>query len=356
MYNSTLRLRTLFFGLLLAGFAALPSAAQTQVQARAFANTPTYRTDSPEQAVDESMTTSATLMPSLLLGPAALRVNFPGTIQPGQQAMLYVKAASGVLDATVLGRMTILTYSNSTKTSDQLMQEVPVTDKSINVNLLSGSSATNKLTFTAKQPFDQLELRVGGLLNVNSNVDVYAVFATVSPLPVQLTTFQGKATETGVALTWETASERNADYFEVQRAEGLSSGYSSLGQVKSAGTSAQAHTYQFVDAHAMGLHYYRLRQVDASGAETFSPVVTVDAGLMARLTAYPTLATNVVNVTGRAGTHLTIFDQQGQQVQVADIAASQRQQLDVSRLPGGVYFLRDAATGQSTRFIKSSGR
>jgi hypothetical protein len=355
MYNSTLRLRSFFFGLLLAGFAALPSAAQTQVQARAFEDPSTFNTVKPEQAVDDLMTTAATLQP-LVIGGAVLRVTFSGAIQPGQQAMLYVKPASGVLDATVLGRMTISTYSSISKTPNQSVQDVPLTDKSINVNLLSGSNASNKVTFTAAQPFDQLELRVGALVNVSSNVDVFAVFATVSPLPVQLTTFQGKATETGVALTWETASERNSDYFEVQRAEGLASGYSSLGQVKSAGTSAQAHTYQFVDAHATGLHYYRLRQVDASGAETFSPVVTVDAGLLARLTAYPTLATNVVNVTGRAGTHLTIFDQQGQQVQVADIAASQRQQLDVSHLPGGVYFLRDAATGQSTRFIKSSGR
>jgi hypothetical protein len=355
MYNFTLRLRSSLFGFLLAGFAALPSAAQTQVQARAYEASPTFNTMNPDQAVDESMATSATLKPALL-GSAVLRVSFPGTIQPGQQAMLYVKAASGVLDATVLGRMTIRTYLSNSKTASQPVQEVPLSDNSIGVNLLSGSSATNKLTFTTAQSFDQLELRVGALANVSSNVDVFAVYGTVSPLPVQLTTFQGKATETGVALKWETASERNADYFEVQRAEGLSSAYSSLGQVKSAGTSALAHTYQFVDAHATGIHYYRLRQVDATGAETFSPVVTVDAGLVASLTAYPTLATNIVNVTSRTGTHLTIFDQQGQQVQAADIAANQAQQLDVSRLPGGVYFLRDAATGQSARFIKSSGR
>jgi hypothetical protein len=353
MYNFTLRLRSSFLGLLLAGFAALPSVAQTQVQARNFEDPSTFNTMNPDQAVDESMATSATLKPALI-GGAVLRVVFPGTIQPGEQAMLYVKAASGLVDATVLGRMTIRTYSS--KNANQAVQEVLLSDKSIGLNLLTGTGATNKITFTAAQSFDQLELRVGGLINLNPNVDVFAVFGTVSPLPVKLTTFQGKATDTGVALKWETASEHNADYFEVQRADGLTSGYSSLGQVKSAGTSVQGQTYQFVDAHATGLHYYRLRQVDASGAETFSPVVTVDAGLMARLTAYPTLATDVVHVTGRAGTHLSIFDQQGHQVQVADIAASQRQQLDVSSLPGGVYFLRDAASGQSARFIKGSGR
>ena len=354
MFNFTFRFRSSFLGLLLAGFAALPCAAQTQVQARAYADSPTFNTMNPAQAVDESMATAATLQPTLI-GGAALRVSFPAAIQPGQQAMLYVKPTTGLLDASVLGRMAIRTYASTSKTPTLAQQEVALTDNSIAVNLLPGSDASNKIIFTATQAFDQLELRVGALVNVSSNVDVYAVYGTVSPLPVQLTTFQAQATATGVALKWETASERNSDFFEVQRAENPTSDYSSLGQVKCAGTSTQARTYQFVDTHATGLRYYRLRQVDATGAETFSPVVTVDAGLLAGLTAYPTLATDVLHVAGHAGTHFAVFDQQGQQVQVADISASQRQ-LDVSSLPGGIYFLRDAATGQSARFIKSSGR
>jgi hypothetical protein len=355
MFNFTFRLRSSIIGLVLAGFAALPCAAQSQVQARSYSTSPTFNTVNPDQAVDASMSTAATLQPTII-GGAALRVNFPAAIQPGQQAMLYVKPATGVLDASVLGRMVIRTYTSTSQTPTTIQQEVALTDNSIAVSLMPGTDASNKVTFTAAQPFDQLELRVGGLLNVSSNVDVYAVYGTVSPLPVQLTTFQAQPTAAGVALKWETASEHNADFFEVQRADSPTAGYSSLGQVKCAGTSVQARSYQFVDAHAMGLRYYRLRQVDATGTETFSPVVAADAGLLAGLTVFPTLATSVLNVAGRTGTHFAVFDQQGQQVQVADISGSQRQQLDVSSLPGGIYFLRDAATGQSARFIKSSGR
>jgi len=43
-------------------------------------------------------------------------------------------------------------------------------------------------------------------------------------------------------------------------------------------------------------------------------------------------------------------------VQTALLATNQPQPLDVSGLPSGVYFVRDAATGHSLRFIKSSGR
>ena len=354
MYNFTLRLRTSLLGILLAGFAALPSAAQTRIQARDYQDNRTFRTAAPELAVDDLITTSANVAPTLL-GAAVLRVTFPAAVQPGQQGILVVKSSTSL--ATVLGGVSVRTYSTSAKNPDSPLQYMEMNNSSLlTVSVAPNDPDEQQVAFTATKAFDQIELTAVTLLNTNYSVDVYAVSATVAPLPVQLTTFQGKATETGVALNWETASERNADYFEVQRAEGLTSNYSSLGQVKSAGTSTQAHSYQFVDAHATGLHYYRLRQVDATGTETFSPVVTVDAGLLASLSAYPTLATSVVNVTGRAGTHLSVFDQQGQLVQVADIATTQRQQLDVSRLPGGVYFLRDAATGQSTRFIKSSGR
>jgi hypothetical protein len=357
MQTSTLQLRSLILGFLLVAFATLSSAAQTQIQANDYQDSQTFRTASPGLAVDSDMGTAATLNPILLAG-AALRVVFPGTIQSGQQAILYVKptAAGSLLDATVLGRMTIRTYMSTSPTTSQSVQEVLLTDKSINVNLLPGTNASNKVVFTANQAFDQLELRISGVASVNSDMAVYAVFGSVAPLPVQLTTFQGKATATGVALNWETASEQNADYFEVQRAEGPASGYSSLGQVKCAGTSAKAHHYQFVDAHATGLCYYRLRQVDAAGAETFSPLVTVTAGLVASLTAYPTVATDVVHLAGLSGTQLHILNEQGQQVQTALLATNQPQPLDVSGLPSGVYFLRDAATGHSLRFIKSSGR
>jgi hypothetical protein len=323
------------------------------LQARSYQNDRTVRTVAPELAVDDLISTSATVAPTLL-GGATLRVTFPTTVQPGQQGMLLIKPSTSL--ATVLGGMSLRTYSTTAQNPDAPLQSMSLSSSPlIRLTIAPNDPNQQMVKFTADQAFNQIELAVGTLLNTSYSVDVSAVFATVAPLPVTLTTFQGKATEAGVALNWATASERNADYFEVQRAEGLFEGFRSLGQVKCAGTSSQAHAYQFADAAAAGRHYYRLRQVDMDGSESFSPVVTVDAGLLAGLTAYPTLATHTLHITGPAGTHLHILDQQGKQVQAADIAASQQQQLDVSGLPGGVYFLRDASTGLTARFVKASG-
>jgi hypothetical protein len=353
MFNSTLRFRSIFLGTLFLGLATGSSMAQSKVQARTYQDNRTVRTTAPELAVDDLLTTSATVAPTLL-GNATLRVTFPTTVQPGQQGILLIKPSTSI--ATVLGGMSLRTYATSAQNPDSPLQTMAMSTSSlVQVSVAPTDPTQQQVVFTATQAFNQVELAVGTVLNTNYSVDVSAAFATVAPLPVTLTAFQGKATEAGVALKWETASERNADYFEVQRAEGLADEFRSLGQIKCAGNSSQKHAYQFVDVAAAGLHYYRLRQVDTDGTESFSPVVTVDAGLLAGLSVYPTLATHTLNITGPAGTHLNIFNQQGKHVQAADIAASQQHQLDVSGLPGGVYFLRDTATGLTARFVKAGG-
>jgi hypothetical protein len=352
MYNSTFSFRNFFLSTLVLGLAAGPSVAQSRIQARSYQDNRTFRTTSPELAVNNLLSTSAHVDPALLRG-AALRVTFPTAVQPGQQGILIIKSRTSL--ASVLGGMSLRTFSTTPQNPDNPVQNVAMSNPSlVQVAVAPNDPTSQQIKFTATQAFDQVELTAASVLNTNYSVDVFAVFGSVAPLPVQLTAFSAKATETGVALKWETASEHNADYFEVQRAEALAEGFRSLGQVKCAGNSTQKHAYQFADAAAAGLYYYRLRQVDVNGNETFSPVETVEAGLLTSLTAYPTLATHTLTIAGPAGTHLAVFNQQGKQVQVADIAASQ-QQLDVSSLPGGVYFLRDTATGLSARFVKAGG-
>jgi hypothetical protein len=220
------------------------------------------------------------------------------------------------------------------------------------------STSPTMVYFMPQQAFDQLELVVGGLVNLGLDMELYEAFAgfVPAPLPVVLTTFAGQATPTGVTLTWETASESNTAYFVVERAEGASADFHVLGQVQSAGTSTQAHRYQFVDATPGGLRYYRLRQVDFDGQESFSSVIAVQAAPRSiALDAYPSPATDIVTVAGPAGTVVRVFDQLGHQVRSVEIAPTQVQQLDVRSLPNGVYVVQNAATGERTKFVKING-
>jgi len=100
------------------------------------------------------------------------------------------------------------------------------------------------------------------------------VFAA-NPLPVTLASFTGRHTSEGVALQWQTASERNARSFEVERSTNAVE-FARLGAVAAAGSSTTPRSYAYTDAGvSTGTLYYRLRQVDQDGTVAYSPVVAV---------------------------------------------------------------------------------
>lgn len=103
-----------------------------------------------------------------------------------------------------------------------------------------------------------------------------AIAAT--PLPVTLASFIAVAADHQVHLEWTTASEVDNAYFEVQRSfDGAH--FTGLAQVAGQGASRKATAYRFTDTVPAGESavtcYYRLRQVDAAGEASFSPVQAV---------------------------------------------------------------------------------
>ncbi len=101
-------------------------------------------------------------------------------------------------------------------------------------------------------------------------------FELQSVLPVELISFTAKARAEQVALSWTTTSEKNNDYFEIERSvDGRSFDY--LATIKGAGTTTLARHYQSSDKNPInGINYYRLKQVDFDGTTTYSDIVTVE--------------------------------------------------------------------------------
>lgn len=341
-----LSFRALFVGILLLGATAFSSVAQ-QLQYATAVHSSSHASDEP-LAVDGSLLTAARIEAPALFGSARLRMTFPTTVRRGTKAGLIIQMGSNV-DLGILTGTSIRTYMNGSI--------IPVDNFSASTVLDLTATGSNKVVveFLVANDINQIEVRTGGLLNASVSVDVFAAYGTITPLPVELTAFLGKATSTGVALTWNTASERNNDHFVVERAEGESDVFRALGQVKGAGNSSQPRQYQFIDKDPKAVSYYRLRQVDADGKEEFSPIVMVKSAVAAtELAAYPSPATDYITVAGAAGTSIGLFNQFGHRLQEVEMATLQRQQLDVRALPAGVYFLKNSATGQSTRFVKAA--
>ncbi len=100
-------------------------------------------------------------------------------------------------------------------------------------------------------------------------------------LPIELGSFDAQATDDGnVDVFWQTISERNNDYFTVERSQdGID--FENIGTVDGAGNSNNKIDYEFVDEEApSGISYYRLRQTDFDGkTETFEPVTVMNTNV-----------------------------------------------------------------------------
>jgi len=118
-----------------------------------------------------------------------------------------------------------------------------------------------------------------------------------TPLPVELLSFQAIADGDRVAVTWSTATERDNDYFAVERSTD-GSGWQEVARLSGAGTTHTTSFYRAYDQEPFpGLSYYRLQQVDRDGRSTLSPAVTVrfngSAGI---LRVFPNPASDRVTV------------------------------------------------------------
>ena len=186
-----------------------------------------------------------------------------------------------------------------------------------------------------------------------TGVTKFSPFAVTSnptgPLPVTLVSFEGRRVGATVALAWATASEQHNDHFVVERSlDGTN--FLALGTVAGQGSSAAAHAYTFVDAQPVaGAAYYRLRQVDADGTASFSPVVVVQGGEVAAasIMAVPNpsagqfaLQTNFLASAQLRGTVVNMLGQPILTVNELVPAGAASLPLDLSAQPAGVYLVQ----------------
>jgi hypothetical protein len=89
-------------------------------------------------------------------------------------------------------------------------------------------------------------------------------------LPINLVSFDlSNSVDASIFLTWTTASELNNDFFEIQKSiDGEN--FVKHTQVNGSGNSSSLKSYQTLDSFpAVGFNYYRIRQVDFDGRETY---------------------------------------------------------------------------------------
>lgn len=106
---------------------------------------------------------------------------------------------------------------------------------------------------------------------------VYGPFTlgSVVPLPVELIKFDAKYNGETVDLNWVTSSEKNNEFFTVERTIN-GDDFLTITKVPGAGNTTATHYYiANDDAPQNGISYYRLKQTDFNGTSSFSKLVAV---------------------------------------------------------------------------------
>ncbi|WP_161889044.1 T9SS type A sorting domain-containing protein [Pontibacter russatus] len=143
----------------------------------------------------------------------------------------------------------------------------------------------------------------------------------ITPLPVELITFDAAATDKGIELSWSTASEQNNSHFLVERsADGMA--FEQVGKVDGHGNSSAKISYSYTDFSPLpGQAYYRLKQVDFDGQYEYSKIIAVAAAASGTEALQVMLAPNpcpngncqisIRNANGAQETRLELSDLSG---------------------------------------------
>lgn len=198
--------------------------------------------------------------------------------------------------------------------------------------------------------------------NPNNNFDDDDFFVSL-PTPINLGPFSANVKDcSGVEINWTTYSETNVDKIEVQKSyDGKI--YETIAAQKSKGNATMKSNYSVLDGAPLksGKVYYRLKTIDLDGSISYSRIipVTVNCDGKSDMTVYPnpTHGPASVQFSGfKAGSTLQValLNAQGQVLKTITMDPDERNSLDLTDYPGGVYFLKvlDDQNTLRTKIIK----
>lgn len=168
---------------------------------------------------------------------------------------------------------------------------------------------------------------------------VLPIECSIQFLPVELLSFDAYPNESDVLIRWETASEKDNDYFVVERSTDLQN-WTEIGEIDGAGTSDLHRIYVLKDEDPLyGESYYRLKQFDYNGqSETHAPK-TVLFYPEQDISVYPNPAKGRVLVDGLNDhvSRIELIDARGQVAKTFVSSQEMKQELDLQTLIPGMY-------------------
>jgi len=192
-----------------------------------------------------------------------------------------------------------------------------------------------------------------------ANISPVKTIECIFTMPVEWLSFEADYIDNAVKLNWSTASEKDNDYFTIERSADAQT-WNEIGIVNGAGNSSTIHDYEFVDPlfnspplkggepAGEGVVYYRLKQTDYDGKYSYSNIVyvkpeTTDDLQLAVDNSSPEELKCTLFTREDADVTLCIIDLQGRILQKEKVHAFKGAnffQLSISNLNSGLYFIK----------------
>ncbi|MDA9554780.1 T9SS type A sorting domain-containing protein [Pelobium sp.] len=194
----------------------------------------------------------------------------------------------------------------------------------------------------------------------NFRINNITINGATSTLPISLISFTPTAVDQTILLNWQTASEKDNDYFEVLRSADGKNFATISHQIKGAGTSNNTNSYSFTDENPYaGTNYYKLAQHDFDGKISYSEIKSVTSKVaQAQLAVYATpsdIKISIFSPNQTTGT-VEVFDISGRKLASNTAAISKGyNQLSIPiNLQPGAHFVRYTSEGKNinVKFLK----
>jgi hypothetical protein len=167
---------------------------------------------------------------------------------------------------------------------------IDIGDSDIVINKTDGNLTAGDLSDTNGSQTSNFTPPIGGSMMVNG-----------TELPIELLAFRGKYLNGNVEISWETATEIDNDYMEVQRSYD-GDAFTTIGVIDGNGTTTDKHYYAFTDRNVPSerIIYYRLAQYDFDGDNETFKIIAIKSGFHTggmKVEVYPNPATEKVSLS-----------------------------------------------------------
>jgi hypothetical protein len=170
----------------------------------------------------------------------------------------------------------------------------------------------------------------------------------LSALPIKLLNFEAENHETKAAITWATATEKNTNYFNIERSVD-DINWETIASLKAAENSTKKLYYEYDDNEPLfGISYYRLKIIDLDNSFTYSPIKAINRNKKeAVVVFFPNPTIGVLNLISSYPSNqikYKIFDLTGKEL-VVNITnhSDDKITFDFSNLAKGLYFINVTA-------------